>query len=740
MSSDDRTRTRLDEDLVPEYLDAEHLGREPVLDALLGAVRRGGETIFVIGPPGCGRRLLVLEAVRHLDAEDDHRSVWLSGTTAPDGQLAVLAARVGLVSRSAPHATKVLVGRETFRRLAPAIAVVVGGARETLAALESACGEAAAVVGVCDHADGDRLIAIPPLSMDRVRAVVKTVAGRDPSSVPDLGGLDALVHAIGGHLGTADIVGRLVTHAASEQDEPYRGVAATLGLRCDGSSNAPRHAPDSGSATTLASALRVARDVLSEDARTTLDIVVWLADAGIGTEFLAALLSWDTARVSHALAECERLGLWERPDIGGGDRRRGRVPPSVRVTLRSLIGEPDPGRLAEVGGRAFDWTREHRRRSESFTRVERELAHVEALAGLAASASPARAIELSWLLGAAEYQRGCYETAREILRAVADRAHHDRHVRGEMLTDLAASQARLGAMTDAIATDLDALALRREVLGDAHPDVGRTMHAIGLSHAELGRSTEALAWLGEAEARLRAAGEEARTDLAMCLSDLGVTHADRGDFAEAARRHREALRLVPASADSASDLIRTRLLASAGGTHIRAGETARGERLLVRALALLAERLGAPSVEHARLLVSQAEILRATGRATRAVRTARAAVIELGAALSPAHLLVTGARIQLARALLAADRAHEAIEMADAAYTTRRRLLGLEHPDTVDAGQVLAEVLCASGDAPRARDVVTPLLPLVANRAQREVLARFADPSERSHRPRGGST
>lgn len=138
-------------------------------------------------------------------------------------------------------------------------------------------------------------------------------------------------------------------------------------------------------------------------------------------------------------------------------------------------------------------------------------------------------------------------TARRLLDlqvAQAKTAYATRpEVKAEMLEVLADGYDRLGLYADAEPLAREALAERRRLLGDEHPDVASALNLLGWILHERGKSKEAEPLLKQAAAMRRAGGERQRVDYARSLNDLGVVYNALTRYAEAESVLTEALRI-----------------------------------------------------------------------------------------------------------------------------------------------------------------------------------------------------
>lgn len=110
---------------------------------------------------------------------------------------------------------------------------------------------------------------------------------------------------------------------------------------------------------------------------------------------------------------------------------------------------------------------------------------------------------------------------------------------------------RLGRVEQAAEAFDEALALRRELQGDAHPDVATALNNVGITAQRQGDLQRAQAAFAEAEATfVRTRGADSK-DVGMVLNNLGVVEFVRGDVEASARTQRRALAAKRASVGAA---------------------------------------------------------------------------------------------------------------------------------------------------------------------------------------------
>ncbi len=237
----------------------------------------------------------------------------------------------------------------------------------------------------------------------------------------------------------------------------------------------------------------------------------------------------------------------------------------------------------------------------------------------------------------------------------ARRAYEDRPgIKAEMLEVLADGYDRLGLYGEAETLAREALALRRDLSGPAHPDGSQALTLLGWILHERGRPNDAEPLIREAAAIRRAAGERYRGDLARSLNDLGVVHNAQTRYADAETVLAEAL------------AIRRAML---GDGH--------------RAVGITANNLAAAFYFQ--------------GRVDQAIVTQGLALRALQQSVGPDHQRTVVALSNLA----AFKRAQGDYPSAEADYrdllARQARLQGTEHPVTLNVESSLASVLTERG-------------------------------------------
>lgn len=232
------------------------------------------------------------------------------------------------------------------------------------------------------------------------------------------------------------------------------------------------------------------------------------------------------------------------------------------------------------------------------------------------AAQPELQSEVLTLLGRTYERRGDYELALPLLEqavSLGRRALGPSRELADSLNALGVAQGQLVRLDDARATLEDALAMRRQILGEEHPDVA-------ISHSELGRVLFDVGRLDQAEAHFRSALAIRRKVLgpydhetATSMSDLGHLLRQKDDRAGAEALFRETLIVTRKSSGPKHPDVATSL-ANLASTVRERGDHKTAEAMLREALMVSQGSLGREHPSVARQEVGLARVYLAQGR------------------------------------------------------------------------------------------------------------------------------
>ena len=265
-------------------------------------------------------------------------------------------------------------------------------------------------------------------------------------------------------------------------------------------------------------------------------------------------------------------------------------------------------------------------------------------------------------------------------------------------------QAR-GDLDGALAGHRQALALRRELLGDDHPDVATSFNNLANTHAMRGERDEAIALQRQALAiRERALGPD-HPDVAMSLGNLANVYDERGEHDQALALQTRALdirerALGPDHPHLAHSLNNLAII------HRIRGELDAAQALQRRALAIRRRSLGRDHPDVGQSLMNLANVTRELRQYEEAQALSEESLRIFEAARGPDHRDVAHALDNLAETLAARGASAAAATHYARALAIWERTLGPAHPDLAFALVGLGRLALADG---RAHDAVALL-------------------------------
>jgi serine/threonine protein kinase len=227
-----------------------------------------------------------------------------------------------------------------------------------------------------------------------------------------------------------------------------------------------------------------------------------------------------------------------------------------------------------------------------------------------------------------------------------------------------------------------ALATRRRVLGEEHPDTLTTIHNMGSVLKKLGRLDEAEPYHREAlEKSRRALGEE-HPDTLASLSSMGSLLSVQGKLAEAEPLYREALdRRRRVLGEEHPDTLVS--ISNMGFLLGSLGELDEAERFHREGLEKSRRVLGEEHRDTLGAIRNMGGVLRAQGRLAEAEPYHREALTKSRRVLGEDHPETLTSINNMGGLLRAQGKLAEAEPFTREALEKRRRLLGEEHPETL---------------------------------------------------------
>jgi len=283
--------------------------------------------------------------------------------------------------------------------------------------------------------------------------------------------------------------------------------------------------------------------------------------------------------------------------------------------------------------------------------------------------------EMLTLLGRIYDRRGAYDQALPLLEEAVNLGRRTLGPSRELaqsLNDLGVAQRRKAQVDAARATLEEALAMRRQVLGDKHPEVAVT-------ESELGRVLSDQGHLAQAESHFRTALAirtqvlgPADHETATSMSDLGILLRTKGDLAASEALLRQTLVVTrntrgPMHPDVGTAISNLALTLNERGNPVAA------EAMLREALAIGRASLGKNHPDIAQRLINLAGALRLQGKLAEAAATAEEGLAISRPALGLDHPAVARQETGLARIYLDQGRPAAAKALLEHALEIQRR-------------------------------------------------------------------
>jgi tetratricopeptide (TPR) repeat protein len=264
--------------------------------------------------------------------------------------------------------------------------------------------------------------------------------------------------------------------------------------------------------------------------------------------------------------------------------------------------------------------------------------------------------------------------------------------------------------------DKRALDLRREVLGEKHPDTIRSMASLAATYHEQGRYNEAEPMKLKALQFRREVLGEKHPDTMKSMADLADTYYSQGRYNEAQGICREVLDLRrELLGEKHPDTIWS--MASLGGTYHVQGRYDEAEEIAVKVLDLRREVLGEKHPDTISSMADLASTYHAQGRHDEAERLKDEALELRREVLGEKHPDTIRSMASLAATYHVQGRYDIAERLKDKALDLRREVLGNKHPDTIDSMASLASTYYAQGRYDEDEEIAVKVLEL-----RREVL------------------
>ncbi|MEA5449469.1 tetratricopeptide repeat protein [Leptolyngbya sp. CCNP1308] len=237
-----------------------------------------------------------------------------------------------------------------------------------------------------------------------------------------------------------------------------------------------------------------------------------------------------------------------------------------------------------------------------------------------------------------------------------------------------------GRYQDAIPLAEEALSIRREQLGDRHPDVATSLNNLAFLYQDQGRYGEAEHLYQESLSILREQLGDRHPDVALSLNNLAELYRDQGRYGDAEPLYREALSIRREQLDEHHPDIATSLN-NLAGLYVNQGRYGEAETLLQESLSIRREQLDGHHPDIATSLNNLAELYRVQGRYGEAEPLFQEALSIFREQLGDRHSDVATSLNNLAGLYVNQGRYGEAEPLFQESLSILREQLGDRHPD-----------------------------------------------------------
>ncbi|MBW1811175.1 MAG: CHAT domain-containing protein [Deltaproteobacteria bacterium] len=253
-------------------------------------------------------------------------------------------------------------------------------------------------------------------------------------------------------------------------------------------------------------------------------------------------------------------------------------------------------------------------------------------------------------------------------------------LRADKLSDRVEQFNQVGKHRQALELAKQALALRRQQLGEKHLDVAAGLYNLATTFYSLGKYDQARP-LYEQALKIR---EEklgpVHSDVAECLNDLGALHYQKGDYRVALRFHDRAIKIRKEVGGSADPDV-AESLNNMAVIYYQTGDHSKAIDFYQRALQIKEKSLGSQHPDLAVNLVNLATLLHTLGDYAKAEPLLLRALKIQEQAYGKEHVDIAHTLNALARLLTNMGRYAEAGPIFRRTIAIREKILGLKHPE-----------------------------------------------------------
>jgi CHAT domain-containing protein/tetratricopeptide (TPR) repeat protein len=286
-------------------------------------------------------------------------------------------------------------------------------------------------------------------------------------------------------------------------------------------------------------------------------------------------------------------------------------------------------------------------------------------------------------------------------RAALDRPQRVRLMEAEDLIRQASVLRGRGKYEAAVPLARQSLALRKEILGEKHPDYAHGLHNLAELYRAVGDYDKALPLQERARAIYRAALGEKHPDYAGSLHNLAVLYRTLGAYAQALPLHEQA-RAIYREALGEKHPLHANSLSGLATLYKTMGSYAQALPLLEQARAIFREALGTRHFRYATSLNNLADLYQVLGAYDRALPLLEQARAIYREALGEKHPYYANSLNSLASLYRVMGNYARALPLCEQARAIYRAALGDKHPYYASSLHTLARLYVAMGNYPQA--------------------------------------
>ena len=661
------------------------IGRETTLDEVRQQLSAGRRTNITQGAAleglaGLGKTQTAVEYAYRYRDEYPNGVIWLAADGDLETQLAELAVKAGWIAPASERRYMIEIARHRLRSVADCL-IVFDNVQDP-AALRDYLPEPPAAPHILMTSGAEQpdstAVFIDRLDPAAALRLLIQTADREPDGEAELDAAREIADTLDGLPLALELAGGHLAHSAM-------GFQHAL----------QRLRDDRREGADLDCVLRIGTAVCAEQPLlpAVLDVLAWSGPAAMGRDLLAAMvgatdhaeldaaLEFGTGRaIIRALPETNRYAL--HPRVAQGHREQS-----------AIADRPDWA--AQQCARVSAWFGALLDDPQQLPRFEAEMDHLRAWHEHAVHFAPTLATRLTWLRIYVPLNRGQPDEVRRLLeQGLAEYQQHgcdDQALLACLHHDLAFALDALGETKRAQAQVQQAIAIRRGLFGDDHPDTARSFANSADYAATLGDQLRALELTEQTLAIRRGLHGDRHPDTAISLNNIATYTYNLGNQEHALDMASQALAIHrdlycerhPATAAS---------LASVAYFTNALGDSQRALELAGQALAIHRALFGDRHPDTAIGLNTMATYSSALGEQQRALDLTQQGLAIYQELFGLRHPATAKALQTTAGYLLKLGKTNEAYTQAQAAYDIFRQVLGTKHPQTLSAAQMLARI------------------------------------------------